>query len=186
MRKKIEEWFAGSRDYAAGVTIYSEYGKNAALKTLLSSGETRFSRTRLESALKELNESYRPVPKKYEKPQYDYTELSNSLQQEYRRKGRLYSQASRLHAELYYESAPEKLKEIRDEITRLFDEIDRIWKKCDKFIIEKRGREWKPHELLQHRNNLRSQISKAKKKNDQLRLPRLLEELAEVETKLDL
>lgn len=184
MRQKILEWLKSGGSYAQGVAIYKEFGANAALKILFSGKESAFNSAKLKAELSAMAEQAAPVQKSYEKPEYQITDLSRELQSEFKRKGRLYTEASQLHSDLFHENDQAKCAELRKGITSRFDEIAAIWRRCDAYVLAKQKRPTTQADLLQHRNNLRTRISKAKARNQPDKLASLQDELAQVEKQL--
>lgn len=181
MRETIEKWIASGRDYSTGVAIYAEHGKNTAYKSLFQSGKSPFTEKKLGDLLHEMLEAAKPKARSYaNKPKYQVTELSPELQQEFTDKGKLYKEASALHGDMFHERDQQKRAQLREQIVKNFDRISDTWNKADAYIIRQRELNNDPVKLIQERNNIRSQISKARKKGQQDKLNSLEARLAEI------
>ncbi len=181
----IQLWIIGGKDFQSGAAIYQQHGTNAGLKALFKI-ETAYSRRRLEEELPKLiiDSPAKESPSR-QREKYTVDQLPPHLQEKYRKKAKLYAQASGLHHQMKKADNNISRAFIRKEIIELDKEINAIWDECDAWMNEppKTKSKMSISELYQKRNNLRSQISKAKKRNPS-KLEKLQEELAEMEREI--
>jgi hypothetical protein len=185
MRERIERWIAGGCNYAEGVAIYAEYGTNSALKTLFNAGASPFTQRKLRDELTAMDAAAKPKSRNYSKPKYQVTDLTPELQTEFTEKGKLFKEASALHGDLFHARTDKDRAHIREEIVKRFDRISDIWNKADAYIIREREISNDPVKLVQERNNIRSQLSKARKANNPEKIARLTATLDQLNKKIN-
>jgi hypothetical protein len=215
----LTDWLEGPKDFAEGVKLYNLYGGNKFLKILFANGENAHSRQKLHEQLLELNRSCNEAPlldstlakaptgkaTHFLRLAVEHDKLPADLQAKNILKGELYREAGKLHSGLLDMKTDDARREAAKTIVENFKEIDGIWVELDRF--QSPGAEavtLKPEEelamiasdsLITQRNNLRANISKARKKlegmrdgkakdNKAAKLESWQKELAEVETKL--
>lgn len=197
----IQEWINSDRNFAKGVELYATHGNNINLKRFFARPKTKFAEDKL---LYELQQMVGTPPQQtntinpadfvkhtpISKPKVDRALLPQQYQALDVKKGRLYNMAQYLKAQLDNADTEAKRLELALKIVKTWREIDGIWEKLDY---------WNEHgqmmpennkavidldtatetQMLKHRNNLRSHISKLKKRpkrvNDLLQKQKELE-----------
>lgn len=193
MNKEVQNWIDAGCPWVIGIDIFKNRVNNKVLLALFESGETNFTKKRLREELEKMlpaNKIEKSAAAVSQLPKYDASNLPEPLKSEFIRKGDLYKMASQLHGDLYHEKSKEKRAELYQQIKTLFEEIDSIWKKCDQFMGLRPTEVIVPDEndrakLLQQRNNLRSNLSKARSRNKPDKIAEFETQLAIVEEKLN-
>lgn len=198
----IQEWLKSDKDFAIGVALYTKYGANINLKRFFARPKTKFSEDKLLYELQQIagtntTETVTVKPSDFvkhtpiAKPKINRALLPQQYQALDVKKGRLYNMAQYLKAQLDNAATQEVRLELALKIVKTWREIDAIWEKLDY---------WNEHgqmmpenakavidldtatesEMIKHRNNLRSHISKLKKRPK--RINDLLQKQKELET----
>ncbi len=189
-----KQWIDSDRNYQVGVEIYSREGNNPNLKRLFARMDSEYSRSKLLTELTGISNRQNPEtisapsaeitiddftrhtdPTKY--PVLDYEKMPKEYQGLRIKKGKLYQQASYLHAQMESLQSDEQRLTQSLQILSCFKEIDVIWEKFDYWhkngsvMPSKKGVSKtidmdiaSEVQLIQHRNRLRSVISKLKTK----------------------
>ena len=200
----IQEWLNSDRNYAAGVALYNTHGTNVNLKRFFTRPETKLTTDKLLYELQQLVQPMVqvPTPKPEDfikhtpitKPKIDRALLPQQYQALDVKKGRLYDMARYLRTQLenaVEQNQKEKLQDLALKIVKTWREIDAIWLKLDYWnehgqMMPETGKAKidldtaTENEMLKHRNNLRSSVSKLKKK------PKRVNDLIEKQKQLDI
>jgi hypothetical protein len=194
-----KEWLNSERNFEEGVQTYSDHGANVNLKRFFTRPNTPLVYNKLVYELEQLaGVSDVPQVKPEDfikhspivKPKIDRALLPQQYQALDVKKGRLYNKAQYLKAQLDNATTDESRKVLALDIVKTWREIDAIWERLDY---------WHQHgqmmpettpaaididtatetDLIRHRNNLRSNVSKLKKRpkraNDLLQKQKELE-----------
>lgn len=183
----IREWLSSIRNYDTGRLLYEKHGNNVTLKRTFNRGISDYNKEKLVYELEKLvGVDEVDVPKVIVAPEFqhvkvvfknepvDISTLPADLLEKHVRKGKLFQEASYTHAQLHHLKTDEERLEYAKKIVLNFKEIDSIWAELDYF--KEHGKPFYipvPEEfknvkdtglLYKKRNNLRSLVSKVKKK----------------------
>lgn len=190
-----QEWLSSDRDFNTGVEIYNQLGTNSNIKRLFRRGKSPYTFNKLVYELECLAGQHKPSPtiepspnannapdwlnniieNKYPAP--DLSKLPQNLIREHTRKGKLYQEASWMHAQLSSVNDDQRLQYAR-KIVENFEQIDAIHAAIDYYtkhgkqlpVIKAKAKtidiETASREELQKFlvNNVRPRISKLKTK----------------------
>lgn len=180
------EWLNSDRDYKKGCDVYEHHGTNINLKNFFKRPFSEYNFKKLVSELESLSGGPETIIKvetnfvkisKKEKQEIDFNQLPSELKLLHTEKGKLYKEAQYCHSRLDLLTTDHERFEHAKVIVQNFKGIDERWKKLDYWAEHhqllpevKREIELKISEikdvakLMKMRNNLRSNISKAKGK----------------------
>lgn len=149
MIAEVEDYLRNPKDYSRGCELLRKFQPDFPLHSLLASGDSSFTRSKLHKALVAIS-AEKPVetPPESVPPlnafrrqseskmiRIDYSKLPELLKVAIREKDALFKQSAELHRMLTLDISNDQRRTMAMEILSNFDRIDQIWKDAENFQL---------------------------------------------------